>query len=602
MKSGWKRTHTCGELCISHVGETIVLNGWVDSRRDHGGVLFVDLRDRFGLTQVVFRPDSEKTLHQEAVSLRLQDVISLEGTVSKRPEESINPQRPTGEIEVVASKLEILNRSRTTPFEITDKTDTDINVRLKYRYLDLRRSSMQRTLIARSRFYQIVRNHLTSQNFIEVETPILTRATPEGARDYLVPSRVNPGKFYALPQSPQLFKQLLMVSGLDRYFQIAKCFRDEDLRADRQPEFTQIDLEMSFVDEEDVYREVESLIAVILKEFKGVEISLPLRRISYSEAVSRFGLDKPDLRFGLELIDISDLAKETDFGIFRSALENGGIVKAIAVPKGSPFTRKDLDSFGEFVKEYGAKGLAYLRYDEKGKPSGPVSKFVSPISENLRKLSPESDLFLFVADQPHIANAALGNLRNILGSRLGLRDPSRIELCWVTEFPMFEKDLTTGQWIAARHPFTALDDWSLLDPGADPGKVRARAYDFVFNGCELGSGSIRIHRRDLQEKVFTFLGMDREEAQNRFGFLLNALDYGAPPHGGFAMGVDRFVQLLLGAEGIREVIAFPKTASGACLMTEAPSTVSAEQLAELRIQRLSPPKAKEPVTGPKDRR
>ncbi len=586
MSQAWQRSHNCGELRSSHSGKEVTLSGWVESQRDHGGVLFVDLRDRFGTTQVVFRPEENKSLHEQASSLRVQDVVSIQGKVLQRSAGTVNKERPTGEIEVVGSGLEILNRSKTPPFEITDSVDTDINIRLKHRYLDLRRPSMQRNLVYRSQFYQAVRSQLSSRGFIEVETPVLTRATPEGARDYLVPSRVNPGTFYALPQSPQLFKQLLMVSGLDRYFQIAKCFRDEDLRADRQPEFTQIDLELSFVDEEVVYLEIELLFAAIFKACKGIELKLPFPRMPYDEALRRYGLDKPDLRFGLELHDISGLAKETDFGVFKSALESAGVVKTLPVPKGSPFTRKDLDAFTEFVKGYGAKGLAYVRFDEKGVVSGSAAKFVTPIAERLRQLAPDADLFLFAADQSYIANAALGNLRNFVAERLGLRDPNRFVLTWVTDFPMFEKDLSTGKWIAARHPFTALNDWSLIEPSADPGRVRARAYDLVMNGSELGSGSIRIHQRERQEQLFSFLGISAQDAKDRFGFLLDALEYGAPPHGGFAIGVDRFVQLLLGTEGIREVIAFPKTASASCLMTGAPSIVPAEQLAELRIHTL----------------
>lgn len=590
MSQSWKRTHTCGDLRGQDAGKTVSLNGWVQSLRDHGGVLFLDLRDRFGSTQVVFDPEN-KALREEAAGLRSEDVVAVQGKVRARPAGTVNKEKSTGEIEVFASGLTILNRSQTPPFAIEEKSDTDINIRLKYRYLDLRRPSMNRNLVFRSQFYQAVRAHLAKQNFIEVETPVLTRATPEGARDYLVPSRVSPGTFYALPQSPQLFKQLLMVGGLDRYFQIAKCFRDEDLRADRQPEFTQIDLEMSFVDEEDVYREIEQLIAALMKACKGVEVKLPLRRMPYDEAMSRFGLDKPDLRFGLELKDISDLARKTDFGIFRSALDAGGVVKTIGVEKGSIFTRKDLDAFGEFVKGYGAKGLAYLKLDEKGVATGPVSKYAAPILDELKKLYPGADLFFFAADQLHIANAALGNLRNVLGDRLGLRDPKRYEFAWITTFPMFERDIATGKWIAARHPFTSLDDWSQIEPDKDPGKVRARAYDLVMNGTELGSGSIRIHNREKQMKLFNFLGITTEDAVERFGFLLDALEHGAPPHGGFAIGVDRFIQLLLGAEGIREVIAFPKTASASCLMTGAPSTVPAEQLAELRIRSLAPGKS-----------
>ncbi len=582
------RSHTCGELKGIHEGERVTLCGWVASARDHGGILFVDLRDRYGITQVTFDPEAEgvpKELLDRASSLGNEDVLKVEGVVALRAEGQQNPNRATGEIEVLAKQMEILSKCEPVPIDLSEKNETAIETRLRYRYLDLRRPSLLKGLEFRSKFCHALREHLLEKEFIEVETPILTKTTPEGARDYLVPSRIHQGKFYALPQSPQIFKQLLMVGGLDRYFQIARCFRDEDLRADRQPEFTQLDLEMSFVEEEDVLQVVEGAVVHAFKVCMGIDLKTPFPRLRHEEALERFGIDKPDLRFGLELVELSDLASRTDFKVFTSTLENGGCVKAIPVPKGGAFSRKEIQGLEEVAKEYGARGLAWCKYGDEGF-TGPVAKF---FTGDLEKSLIEKtgihpgDLLLFGAGDRSMVLKSLAEVRNALGKKLGLTKRDQFEFAWVTHFPLFEWSADKERFEFSHHPFTAPEDWD-VDFSKDTAKVSSRAYDLVLNGWELGSGSIRIHRRDVQQRIFDFLGMPREETEEKFGFLLNAFKYGPPPHGGFAFGIDRIVTLALGLESIRDVIAFPKTASAACLMTEAPSVADSKQLEELKIE------------------
>ncbi len=581
-----KKTHSCGELTKADVGQTITLMGWVHSRRDHGGLIFVDLRDRGGITQVVFNPEISQDAHRTAGDVRSEYVLAVTGRVALRPENTINPKIPTGEIEVIADDIEILNPSKTPPFMIEDETDVAENLRLKYRYLDLRRPSLQKVLITRHRITQTVRRFLDSHGFVDVETPFLTKSTPEGARDYLVPSRVNPGMFYALPQSPQLFKQILMIAGFERYYQIVKCFRDEDLRADRQPEFTQIDLEMSFVDREDVMVLMERLIAAIFKEVKGAELSIPFTRLTYQEAMDRYGSDKPDTRFGLELKDITDIAKATDFKVFLQAVELGGQVKGFAAPGFATLSRKEIDDLTNEAKLFGAKGLAWIKVTDSGYES-PIAKFFKEgqIKEFARRLDAKpGDMMLFVADSGKVVAETLGHLRLLVGRRQRLIDESRFDFLWVTDFPLVEWNEEEKRYDAMHHPFTAPmdEDVSLMD--TDPLKVRAKAYDIVLNGAEIGGGSIRIHRSDIQAKNFRLLNISDEEARDRFGFLLEALQYGAPPHGGLAFGLDRLTAILTGMQSIRDVIAFPKTQKAVCLMTEAPSRVTQAQLRELSIK------------------
>ena len=581
-----KRTHMCGTLRKEHVKQQVSLRGWVHRRRDHGGVVFVDLRDHTGLVQVVFNPEDDPMAHGEAHTIRSEYVLAVEGYVRDRPEGTVNESLPTGEIEVVAKVLDVLNPSETPPFVLEDETDAGEDLRLRYRYLDIRRAPLQRNLRTRHEICLAVRNYFDQMGFIEVETPMLTKSTPEGARDYLVPSRVNPGRFYALPQAPQMFKQILMVGAVDRYYQIVKCFRDEDLRADRQPEFTQIDVEMSFVDEDDVLAVSEGMIKTIIKTVRGTEIETPLRRITYREAIDRYGSDKPDTRFGLELVDVSDLAAESEFRVFRNVLENGGKVKGIRAPGLATLSRKELDDLTEFVKIYGAKGLAWLKVTAEGIES-PIAKFfdagvLERIGERLD--GSEGDLLVFVADSPTVVADALGNLRLKLARDLGLVPEDTIDLLWVVEFPLLVE--TEGQPTPVHHPFTSPhpDDVGLLE--SEPLTVRARAYDMVFNGTEIGGGSIRIHQRKLQQKMFRLLNISETEAQQKFGFLLNALEYGAPPHGGIAFGLDRIVTLLVGGTSIREAIAFPKTQKAVCPLTSAPAAVDDGQLRELGIQLL----------------
>ncbi|MFQ5645372.1 MAG: aspartate--tRNA ligase [bacterium] len=575
-----KRTYYCGEV-FQCIGQEVVLDGWVARRRDHGGVIFIDLRDLRGVVQVVIDPQRFPEAHQ----LRNEYVIGVRGTVGRRPEGTINPNLATGEVEVMTSAFAVLNRSRTTPFMIEDTTDAGEDIRLKYRYLDLRRPRMQRKLQLRHRVCQVIRRYLDERNFLEIETPALTRSTPEGARDYLVPSRVNAGSFYALPQSPQLFKQLLMVSGLDRYFQIVKCFRDEDLRADRQPEFTQLDMELSFVTEDDIIEIVEGLMAELFQKIKGSRIKTPFKRITYREAIDRFGTDAPDTRFGLELVDVSDLAAEVEFKVFRQAVEKGGQVKGINVKKGATFSRRELDELIEIAKVYGAGGMAWLKGAD-GALSSPIAKFFSP--DDLKALherfdTEDGDLIIFVADKPSVTAAALAQLRLELGKRLGLIDEGRLDFLMVVDFPLFEYNDDEDRYQALHHPFTAPANDDILKLKDDPSAVLSRAYDLVLNGVEIGGGSLRIYNRETQMAVFSALNISDEEAREKFGFLLESFDYGAPPHGGIAFGLDRLMMLLTDSDSIREVIAFPKTQKATCLLTQAPSRVAKRQLDELKL-------------------
>lgn len=579
------RTHASNELSEALKGEKVVLKGWVQRRRDLGGLIFIDLRDRTGITQVVFSPDVAEA-HALADKVRSEYVIEVEGTIILRAEDQINPNVPNGKIEVEATKLVVINTAKTTPFQIEDRTDVSEDLRLKYRYLDLRRPVMFDTFKMRSDVTRTIRNFLQNEGFLEVETPILTKSTPEGARDYLVPSRVHEGEFYALPQSPQLFKQLLMVSGFEKYFQIARCFRDEDLRADRQPEFTQVDIETSFFTQEEVLEMNERLIQAVMKEVKGIDIPAPFQRMKYQEAMDRYGSDKPDVRFGLELVALNDIFDGCNFKVFADTVAQGKQVKSINI-KGAAdkYSRKDMDELTKFVGIYGAKGLAWLKVTEEGL-NGPIAKFFDDAlaASLIERMKAEvGDILVFVADKASVVAASLGALRTKLGQDLGLIDESEFAFLWITDWPLFEYSEEDGRYYAAHHPFTRPFDEDIQLMDTDPSAVRAQAYDIVLNGYELGGGSLRIYERDLQEKMFKLLGFSEEEAKAQFGFLLEAFEYGVPPHGGLAFGLDRFVMLLAGRNNLRDTIAFPKTASASCLMTDAPSEVSTDQLSELSL-------------------
>lgn len=580
-----QRTHACGEVTAAHQGEQVVLKGWVQKRRDLGGLIFVDMRDRSGIVQVVFG-DQAKAALEVAEKIRSEYVIEVTGKVVLRDAAQINSNIKTGEIEILADTLTIINEAKNPPFAIEDKVEVSEDLRLKYRYLDLRRPVMFDTFKMRSDVTVTIRNFLQREGFLEVETPILTKSTPEGARDYLVPSRVHEGEFYALPQSPQLFKQLLMVSGFEKYFQIARCFRDEDLRADRQPEFTQVDIETSFMSMDEIIEMNERLIQAVMKEVKGIEVEAPFQRMSYQEAMARYGSDKPDVRFGLELVQLSDIVKDSSFKVFSGAIENGGEVKAINV-KGAAekFSRKDIDALGEFAAIYKAKGLAWLKVTDEGL-NGPIAKFFEGemADKLIERMSAEAgDLLLFGADQSNVVADALGALRLKLGKELDLIDESKFAFLWIVDWPLFEYDEEEGRYYAAHHPFTRPFDEDLELMDTNPAAVRAQAYDIVLNGYELGGGSLRIYEPELQNKMFKLLGFTEEEAREQFGFLLEAFEYGVPPHGGLAFGLDRFVMLLAGRTNLRDTIAFPKTATASCLLTSAPSAVADAQLQELNL-------------------
>ncbi len=582
-----KRTHTCGQLRAEHVGQTVTLCGWVHSRRDHGGVIFIDLRDRDGLTQVVFKPEHNQETHRIADAFRAEYVIACQGEVRPRVEGMINPKLDTGEIEVYVDEVELLNPAETPPFEIEDRVDVSQEVRLRHRYIDLRRPVMQHALRFRSRCFHTIRDYFVRHGFVDVETPLLTKSTPEGARDYLVPSRVNPGKFYALPQSPQLFKQILMIAGYDRYVQIVKCLRDEDLRADRQPEFTQLDVEMSFIDEEDVYRLIEGLMAEVMEAMLNVQVETPFPRIPYAEAMARYGTDKPDTRFGMEIVDIAEIAEQSEFRVFSGTIESGGCVRGINAKGAASYTRRDIDLLTEWLAQFGAKGLAWMKVEEGGGLASSIVKFFSDEQQAAlkAKLAAEpGDLLLFVAGPEETVCTCLDELRRRLARELGLVPEDTYAFAWVVDFPMFLWNAEQQRPDPSHHPFTSPRDEDMEFLEDRPLDVRALAYDLVLNGMEIGGGSIRIHRQDVQERIFRLLDIGEAEAREKFGFLLDALRYGAPPHGGIALGLDRLVMLLLGRDSLREVIAFPKTQRAVELMTGAPTEVSERQLEELGLR------------------
>ncbi|HCZ0807004.1 TPA: aspartate--tRNA ligase [Staphylococcus aureus] len=583
-----KRTTYCGLVTEAFLGQEITLKGWVNNRRDLGGLIFVDLRDREGIVQVVFNPAFSEEALKIAETVRSEYVVEVQGTVTKRDPETVNPKIKTGQVEVQVTNIKVINKSETPPFSINEENvNVDENIRLKYRYLDLRRQELAQTFKMRHQITRSIRQYLDDEGFFDIETPVLTKSTPEGSRDYLVPSRVHDGEFYALPQSPQLFKQLLMISGFDKYYQIVKCFRDEDLRADRQPEFTQVDIEMSFVDQEDVMQMGEEMLKKVVKEVKGVEINGAFPRMTYKEAMRRYGSDKPDTRFEMELIDVSQLGRDMDFKVFKDTVENDGEIKAI-VAKGAAeqYTRKDMDALTEFVNIYGAKGLAWVKVVEDGL-TGPIGRFFE--TENVETLltltgAEAGDLVMFVADKPNVVAQSLGALRVKLAKELGLIDETKLNFLWVTDWPLLEYDEDAKRYVAAHHPFTSPKEADIAKLGTAPEEAEANAYDIVLNGYELGGGSIRIHDGELQEKMFEVLGFTKEQAQEQFGFLLDAFKYGAPPHGGIALGLDRLVMLLTNRTNLRDTIAFPKTASATCLLTNAPGEVSDKQLEELSLR------------------
>ncbi|MGC4375852.1 aspartate--tRNA ligase [Fictibacillus sp. Mic-4] len=581
------RTHQCGKLHEKQIGQVVQLQGWVQKRRDLGGLIFIDLRDRSGIVQVVFNPEVSKEAIELAEKVRSEYVLSVKGTVVERAPETVNEKLATGKIEIQAEELEIINAAKTPPFSISDDIEINEDVRLKYRYLDLRRPMMQETIKLRHRVTKMIRDYLDKNEFFEIETPMLTKSTPEGARDYLVPSRVHPGQFYALPQSPQLFKQLLMVSGFERYYQIVRCFRDEDLRADRQPEFTQVDIETSFMTQEELLNMMEAMMVELVRETRNVEIETPFPRMTYKEAMDRYGSDKPDTRFAMELVNVSELVKESGFKVFADTVQAGGEVKALNVKgQAANYSRKDIDQLTEFVKRYGAKGLAWLKVEENSL-KGPIAKFFTEEETValLQALAGEAgDLFLFVADKPKVVSDSLGALRLKLGKDLNLIDENQLNFLWVLDFPLLEHDEEEDRYVAMHHPFTMPKDEDIPLLESAPGEVRAKAYDLVLNGYELGGGSQRIYRREIQEKMFAALGFTPEAARAEFGFLMDAFEYGTPPHGGIALGLDRLVMLLAKRNNLRDTIAFPKTASASCLMTNAPSSVSDKQLNDLHLE------------------
>ncbi|MCG8568173.1 MAG: aspartate--tRNA ligase [Desulfobacterales bacterium] len=582
-----KRSHSCAALRATDKEQEVVLMGWVQHRRDHGGVIFVDLRDREGITQVVFDPSYNADVHEKASVLRNEYVIGIKGKVSPRPDSMVNPNMVTGAVEIMVDELRIFSKAKTPAFQIEERVEASENVRLQYRYLDLRRPKLKSNILARHTATRAIRNYLDDNGFIDIETPFLTKSTPEGARDYLVPSRVNQGQFFALPQSPQLFKQMLMIAGFDRYYQIVKCFRDEDLRADRQPEFTQIDMELSFVDEEQVMDIAEGLIRKIFKNVLDMDLPETFPRMTYAEAMDRFGLDRPDLRFGMELCNVSDLVENTGFKVFASVVKNGGLVKAINAKGCADFTRKQIDELTEYAAVYRAKGLAWIKIKEDGSWQSPIAKFFTDDEQAAlaQRLDMEvGDIIFFVADQPKVTNEALGQLRNELGRRLGLVKDDEFKFTWVTHFPLFDYDEHEKRYQSLHHPFTAPQEEDLPKLASDPLAINSRAYDLVLNGIEIGGGSIRIHDMELQQKIFDCLGIGEEEAKEKFGFLLEALESGAPPHGGLAFGLDRLIMLLCKEDSIRNVIAFPKTQRATCLLTEAPSPAAPAQLQELAIR------------------
>ena len=585
--AGMHRSCGCGLVTENDCGKELTLAGWVNTRRDHGGLIFIDLRDRSGIVQLVMSPQYGEEAFHKAEACRSEFVLAVKGKVRERSEETVNPKMKTGKVEVVVSELRILNKAKTPPFYVEDGIDVDENVRLKYRYIDLRRPEMQNHLIMRHKIVHEMRTFLDEHNFLEIETPMLTKSTPEGARDYLVPSRVNPGKFYALPQSPQLFKQLLMVSGLERYFQVARCFRDEDLRADRQPEFTQLDMELSFEDQDFILDLMEHMMQRVFKKVLNVDIQIPFKRIKWDDAMALYGSDKPDLRFDMHFYDVSDLLRDTGFKVFRSVLDNGGCVKAITVKGDAGIPRRELDGLVEYVGHYGAKGLAWIGFNEDGSLKCQITKFLG--EDKIREIgkvceAEKGDLVLIIADKPKVVAQALGELRLEMARRMGLIDPNEFCFRWVTDFPMFEYSEEEGRWMSCHHPFTMPHDQDVDRLESDPEHCHAKAYDMVLNGWEIGGGSIRIHDEKVQEKVFSALKIGPEEAIMKFGFLLDALQFGAPPHGGLAFGLDRIVTMMTGAPSIRDVIAFPKTQRAQCLLTGAPSPVDEKQLRELHIR------------------